>query len=204
MKNLNNYIFVIIILLKFSGQAQTDKKTVDFNDIKSDIKWYINMSEKEESPLHKNYIYIIKISENKLKKELNFTMSFIFQTIEFEFNKELLGFNKFFEIDNNFVIMKYNKSNIEYFEIINLPINNLNDSKMVLDKLYKNEFVGTDTYFTLTYNYAKQNPLIITKKYYENWYDVPLDKQIFIPPVINNDSILVRKNGRWQNILRQE
>lgn len=199
MKNLNNYIFVIIILLKFSGQAQTDKQTVDFNDIKSDIKWYINMSEKEESPLLKNHIYIIKISENKLKKELNFTMSFIFQTMEFEFNKELLAFNKFFEIDNNFVIVNYNESNIEYFEIINLTVNNLNDSKMVLDKLNKDEFVGTDSYFTITYNYVKQNPLVITKKYYENWYDVPLDKQIFIPPVINNDSILVRKNGRWEN-----
>ena len=171
-------------------------ETIDFNNIKKDVEWYINISEKREVASDTNNVYLLSISENKIKKEFNFTLTYIFQKMSFE-SEEIDGFNQYLMIDENLVIVRYDETKNQYFEIKNLTLNPVKDPKIIFDKLSDEEWVGSSTWYIVSYNYMKDKSPIITKEYYLNWYDIPSDKQIFTPPKIDNNFILVREKGKW-------
>lgn len=152
------------------------KKSVDFNEIKKEIFWFIEKVNPESIDSGEHNVYLVRMFENNNKKEFNVSITYIVDDLYLD---KIEHFNEFIVLDGELVLIKNENITFSKYKLVNYEAEKLLDKKFIINKISKEGVVGFFEGYTVTYMYDKDGFRMIEKKYYENSDNIPEDKLIF-------------------------
>ncbi len=175
MKNLLLLSFVFFISVSVSSALncidRDSVKRIDFNEIRSEIEWFIKKVKPESIENGKYNVYLVKIYEEH-KNQYCVTMGYIMDSL---WASEISGFKYFTKVNDELVLLEYSNALRNKFCLEDKSIELLVDTKLVSDKIYPGiEFLGSPSGYVCCFEARN-----ILKVYYDDADKIPDDKKIF-------------------------
>lgn len=184
----------ILILVCCSSTPNTttveSEKEIDFNNVRSEIEWFIEKIKPESFEQGRHNVYAVKIYEVD-EGQYCTTIGYIDSSIFVEYVE---GFKYYFRFQDDLILIDYSDDFRMKYKFLNTDnIQLLSNKQIIWDKIDKEfETMGTSAGYVCCYEGGN-----IRKMYYENSDEIPYDKAIFkyIPksPVIELDSSSLKK-----------
>lgn len=151
----------------------SEKKKIDFNNIKSKITWFIEKIEHETLEQGRNTVYAVKIYEGDIEGQYCVTMGYIEDDLRIS---HIEGFGYYFYIKENFIVLDYDRDFSNKYEFENAgDIKQLTDKRIISNKINKEEeTIGVFPGYVFCFEEGN-----IKKVFYENDEEIPFDKAIF-------------------------
>jgi hypothetical protein len=169
MKNL-----LIIILFKVISTIVCSAKPSaqpDFNEIRSEIEWFIRKTKPEAIQGGKYDVYLVKMYGDD-EGRLCVTIGILRDSLYVE---GIRGFDYFMRLNGELILFNFPEDQKSNFSIKDSGIALLTDSKIIADKIYPGVvFIGTTARYVCCFDLSH-----VMKMYYDDSDPIPYDKKIF-------------------------
>ena len=176
----------------------SEKKKIDFNDIKSEVKWFIDKVKGEVFNQGKNTVYAVKLYEGDSENQFCITMVYIEGSLLIS---HIIDFKYYTYIEGDLVLLDYNNVFKEKYELQNVTnIQQLTDKQIVINKIDQDlEAIGAFPGYICCFEEGN-----IKKVFYENSEEIPYDKAVFkfSPPA--QGTLIEMDSSSFKQMLRDK
>jgi hypothetical protein len=152
---------------------KSEKKEIDFNNIKKEIEWFIDKVKDESYKQGRHNVYVARFSEGYNEGDYCITIGYIENGFLFQHIKEC---KYYLLLKDDLVILDYSKEFKEKYFLKNADcIKLLINKQIITDKIDIDlDAIGTWPGYVCCYEKGK-----INKVFYDNSDEIPSDKSIF-------------------------
>jgi len=164
------FLIMFVIFMPFNKtKIKSNKITINFNNIKKEIKWFI-----KEVNEGSNTVYAVKIYENNADYQYCITIGYRKCNLQL---KHFENFKYYTYIKKDLVVIDYSEDFSCKYELKNAKdIHLLTDKQIISDKVFQDiAIIGTYPSYVCCFKEGN-----IKRTFYENDDDIPLNQQIFL------------------------
>ena len=174
------------------------KKKIDFNNIKSEILWFIEKVKHETLEQGRYTVYAVKIYEGDVESQCCVTMGYIESSLLISHIEE---FRYYMYIKENLIVLDYDHDFSNKYEFENASdIKQLTDKRIISNKINKvEETIGVFPGYVCCFEEGS-----IKKIFYENDEEIPFDKAIFKYSPPTPGSIIELDSSSFKQMLKDK
>ena len=168
-------IYLYFFSLINETNLKSEKKELDFNNIKKEIEWFIDKVKDESYKQGRHNVYVVRFSEGYNESEYCVTMGYIENGSEFRLIKE----SKYYLlIKEDLILLDYSNNFKERYLLKNADSIKLLRNKQIITNRLDMEIEALGTWPGYVCCYETETGKII-KVFYENSDEIPYDKSIY-------------------------